>query len=174
MNRFFVAICVLCLTLLPAFSVFAAGESCDPKSGACSSCPAAAACAADGKAVSAAADEKPAAPAADLPVVNTSALKAMISAKVPVVLLDARTGKYDDGKRLPGAKALAPTATAEEAAKAIPAKDAFVVTYCAGPKCPASNALYEGLKKLGYTNLAEYPEGIEGWTKAGNEVTTAK
>ena len=43
-------------------------------------------------------------------------------AKVPAVVLDARAGKWDDGKRIPGAKALAAAATAAEAAALIPAK----------------------------------------------------
>ena len=41
-------------------------------------------------------------------VVNTEALAALLRAKVPVTLLDARTGKYDDGRRIPGAKTLSP------------------------------------------------------------------
>ena len=171
MNRFFTVLCALLISLIPLTGAFA-GDTCDAKSGACSTCPSAATCgAADGK-VTAAADE-PAA-AEELPLVNTQALKAMLAAKVPVILLDARTGKYDDGKRLPGAKALAPECTAEDAAKVIPAKDAFVVTYCANLKCPASHNLLDSLKKLGYTNVAKYPDGIEAWTKAGNEVVAPK
>jgi rhodanese-related sulfurtransferase len=30
------------------------------------------------------------------------------------------------------------------------------------------------LKKLGYTNIMEYQEGIEGWIKAGNKVEKVK
>ena len=172
MNRFFTVLCALLITLTPLTGVFAAGETCDPKSGACSTCPSAAACgAAEGK-VTAAADE----PAAteELPVISTNALKAMLNSKVPLTLLDARTGKYDDGKRLPGAKALSPECTAEDAAKVIPAKDAFVVTYCANLQCPAGHKLLDNLKKLGYVNVVKYPDGIEAWVKAGNEVTAAK
>lgn len=179
MTRFFVVLCALLITLTPFTGVFAAdekpaaGAACDPKSGACSTCPSAAACAScEGGKITAAADEK-AAPE-ELPLVNTQALKVMLSAKVPMVLLDARTGKFDDGKRLPGAKALAPDCKAEEAAKVIPAKDAFVVTYCANLHCPASHKLLDNLKKLGYTNVAKYPDGIEAWVKAGNEVVAAK
>ncbi len=100
-------------------------------------------------------------------MIDTQALAALIRGKTPMVLLDARSGKYDDGRRLPGAKALAPDATAEQAAKLIPAKDSLVVVYCTNLKCPASQHLAENLAKLGYTNLLKYPNGIDAWAEAG-------
>ena len=47
------------------------------------------------------------------------------------------------------------------------------MTYCSNLKCPASSRLARRLRELGYTSVLEYPYGIEGWTKAGHEVTTA-
>jgi rhodanese-related sulfurtransferase len=87
-----------------------------------------------------------------------------------MVILDARSGKYDDGRRIPGAKVLNADADEAEVAKVLPEKGALVVTYCGGLTCPASNALAERLKKLGYANVIEYPQGIAGWTKDGNSV----
>jgi len=55
----------------------------------------------------------------------------------------------------------------------LPGKDALIVTYCSNLKCPASSRLARRLRELGYTSVLEYPYGIEGWTKAGHEVTTA-
>ena len=106
-------------------------------------------------------------------VVNTEALAALLRTKVPVVVLDARTGKFDDGRRLPGAKALSPTAKDEEVTALLPDKNALVVTYCVGLKCPASHLLGEKLRALGYVNVLEYKEGIDGWTAAGNAVEQA-
>lgn len=118
---------------------------------------------------------KPAAPAPHAEThaygeIDTRALAALIQARTPMVLLDARAGKYDDGRRIPGAKALAPGATAEQAAQVIPTKETLVVAYCTNLKCPASRLLAEQLAKLGYTNLLKYPEGIEGWAAAGMKV----
>ena len=42
------------------------------------------------------------------------------------------------------------------------------------PQLPASHKLYTHLKSLGYTNLIEYPEGIDGWVAAGNPVNAPK
>jgi len=77
----------------------------------------------------------------------------------------------DDGRRIPGAKSLSSDATAEEVAKiAGKDKNALIVTYCANLKCPASRKLVRYLKKLKYTNVIEYQEGIEGWASAGHKV----
>ena len=103
-------------------------------------------------------------------VVNTEALAALLRAKVPMTVLDARTGKYDDGRRVPGAKTLSPTAKDEEVTAMLPDKQALVVTYCAGLKCPASHMLGEKLRGMGYVNVLEYHEGIDGWVAAGNAI----
>ena len=106
-------------------------------------------------------------------VVNTAALVAMLRAKTPMTLLDARTGKFDDGNRIPGALALAPDAAEDHVTAMLPDKQKLVVPYCANLKCPASHMLGEKLRKLGYGNVLEYREGIEGWMAAGNTVEKA-
>lgn len=106
--------------------------------------------------------------------VDTESLAALVDAKTPLTILDARSGKYDDGKRIPGAKALSPTAEQAEIEKALPDKKARIVTYCAGVTCPASGQLSARLKSLGYVDVQEYHEGIAGWTKAGKPVENAK
>jgi rhodanese-related sulfurtransferase len=101
---------------------------------------------------------------------NTEALAALIQSGVNLTILDARSGKYDDGRRIPGAKSL--TASADEKTIAATAgdKSGLVVTYCSNLKCPASHALATRLRKLGYTNVVEYPYGIDGWAEAGKTV----
>jgi rhodanese-related sulfurtransferase len=90
-----------------------------------------------------------------------------------MTVLDARSGKYDDGIRIPGAKSLAPSATEAQVAALLPDKQALVVTYCANLHCPASKMLGERLRQLGYTHVLEYHEGIEGWKAAGNATEKA-
>ena len=110
----------------------------------------------------------------DEATINTATLAVLLRAKAPVVVLDARSGKFDDGRRIPGAKALSATATAEQAAALIKTKDTLVVTYCSNLKCPASSYLAKRLTALGYKNILEYSEGIDGWTKAGHAVVKVK
>ncbi len=120
-------------------------------------------------------DKKPAAePVVEPAKVNTSGLKTLIDSGVPLTVLDARSGQYDDGKRIPGALSLNADSKPEEIAKVLPNKEALIITYCSNLKCPASDMLYKHLKSLGYSNLLEYPEGIQGWVEAGNPVKSIK
>jgi len=114
------------------------------------------------------------APAAAGVNIGTDVLDALLRSGVPLTVLDARTGQYDDGKRIPGAKSLSPQATEAEALALIPNKEALVVTYCSNLKCPASKMLAENLHKLGFKNVLEYPHGIAGWIEAGHPVTAAQ
>jgi len=104
------------------------------------------------------------------PEINTGALAALLRTKVPITVLDARTGKYDDGRRVPGAKTLSPEATDAEVTALLPDKQALIVTYCANLKCPASHMLGDRLRGMGYVNVLEYHQGIEGWVAAGNAI----
>ncbi len=104
------------------------------------------------------------------PYINIAVLENLIESKVPMALLDARSGKWDDKTRIPGAQSLNDKSTKDEVAKIIQTKNTLVVTYCSNLKCPASNRLYIHLKKLGYKNVLEYPFGIQGWLEAGNDI----
>lgn len=103
---------------------------------------------------------------------SVNALDALLKSGVEVAVFDARSAKYDDGRRIPGAKSLTDKANAQEVAHAIPKKGQLVVTYCANPQCPASDRLAKHLLSLGYTNILELPPGIQGWVAAGKPVTT--
>jgi rhodanese-related sulfurtransferase len=116
----------------------------------------------------------PEAKAVQAATINPAGLDALIKAGTAVVILDARSGKYDDGRRVPGAKSLTAKASAADVAKLVPAKDALIVTYCANPKCPASPLLAKHLQSLGYSNILEMPAGIDGWVAEGRAVESAK
>ncbi|OVE77517.1 hypothetical protein BVX99_02480 [bacterium F16] len=106
---------------------------------------------------------------------DTTTLAAKVKTEKDLIILDARSGKFDDGKRIPGAKALAPTADDKTIAETAGAdKDAKIITYCSNLKCKASSKLAAKLKAAGYTNLTEYHEGIKGWVAGGNPVEEAK
>jgi rhodanese-related sulfurtransferase len=111
--------------------------------------------------------------AAPMAEINTAALKTLIDSGASLTLVDARTGKYDDGRRIGKAISLSPEATDAEIGSALPAKDAMIVTYCVNTKCPASRLLATRLTTLGYKHVLEYPQGIEGWAGDGNAVTAA-
>lgn len=105
--------------------------------------------------------------------INTLGLKSLIDSGVKLTLVDARVGKYDDGRRIPNAINLGPEAKDSEVQSALTSKDALIVSYCANLKCPASRLLAARLAALGYKHVLEYPQGIEGWVSEGNPVTQA-
>ena len=108
------------------------------------------------------------------PYINTTVLENLLESNLPMVLLDARSGKWDDKTRIPGAQGLNDKSTKDEVEKVIKTKDTLVITYCANLKCPASKNLYIHLKKLGYKNVLEYSFGIECWLESGNDIEMAK
>lgn len=109
-----------------------------------------------------------------VPTVSTAGLKALLDARVPLTLVDARSAKYDDGFRLPGAKYLPAGSSAADVRRALVLKNKLVVTYCANLQCPASAALAKQLHEMGYTSVIEYPYGIQGWREAGLAVEKAR
>lgn len=104
--------------------------------------------------------------------VTTAELSKMVDSG-KATLLDARSGKYDDGRRIPGAKGVGTKPSKKDVAAIVSSKDALVVTYCTNLQCPASKMLGKRLRDYGYTNVKEYHEGIEGWAEAGKTVETA-
>ena len=107
-------------------------------------------------------------------VIDTTGLKKLLSSDQKVTIVDARSGKWDDGRRIGDAQQLAANASAGDIAKALPNKDATIVAYCTSTKCPASATLAHKLVDLGYKNVVKYPAGVNGWEKAGNAVNMAK
>lgn len=134
-------------------------------------CSAGGACAMSGAAAAAVAPSEEAAETAEI---GTEALHLLLHSGVAVTVLDARAGKWDDGKRLPGAKALAAADAASKASGLIPSTEGLVVTYCSNLECKASAKLAAALRAQGYENVIEYPAGIAGWIAAGHPVEDAK
>ena len=106
--------------------------------------------------------------------ITTPVFERLIGSGVKVTILDARTGKWDDGLRIAGARTLSPEATEEVVKTVVSTKDELVVTYCANLKCPASHHLAKRLAVLGYRNVLIYSAGIAGWKEAGHEVVKAQ
>ncbi len=115
---------------------------------------------------------KAAAPKMPASTIDAAGLRTLINAKVPVVIVDARTGKWDDGMRIPGARAIKDCTgscwtKAETYKNIVKSKDALVVTYCGAKVCPLSSTVAKKLRAAGYTNVIEFKGGVADWKKAG-------
>ncbi len=53
-------------------------------------------------------------------------------------------------------------------------KKALIIFYCAGPTCNLSPASAEKARKLGYTNLKVYKDGMPGWSEKNYGVLSAQ
>jgi rhodanese-related sulfurtransferase len=102
--------------------------------------------------------------------IDTHALAALIASGVPLVILDARSAKWDDGKRIASAVTLTADATDEQAAKVIPSKQSLIVVYCSNVHCSASSHLAKRLSDLGYMHILKYEAGIQEWANSGHPV----
>ncbi|GAB4108119.1 MAG: hypothetical protein Kow00105_14250 [Phycisphaeraceae bacterium] len=98
---------------------------------------------------------------------NAQALRAIMDANVPLVLLDAR-GPSDQW--IDGAAPLAHNADVKTIRQAVANPNQLIVTYCGGPECPMSLMLANHLAEQGYTNVIRFTGGVEAWTNAGFEL----
>ncbi len=95
--------------------------------------------------------------------INAKELKSWIDSGKQIQLIDARPKKFEGGDVIVGAKFLAYDSDEKAIARALPSKEAIIVTYCASTKCPASAYLSNQLVDLGYKNVYKYPGGIADW-----------
>lgn len=100
-------------------------------------------------------------------VVHAADIKTWLDLNKSMVIFDARTKEYDDGKRLPGAKLVPYTSSEEEIQKLVPSKDTPIIVYCSNAHCPASKLLADRLLDMGYTKIYKYPDGLADWIKRG-------
>ena len=103
-------------------------------------------------------------------IIDTDTLKILLLSKTPLILLDARTHKWDDGRRIPGAKSLTNESSPTEIEAALPHKEALIVVYCSHLQCGASERLAKCLAELGYTCILKYAQGLEKWVEQGNPI----
>lgn len=104
----------------------------------------------------------------DLRIVSTEELQRRLDRDNGLHLLNVQTGRSFTGKLIPGSRRL-PVDRIGAQPFAV-SKDAEIVTYCGGPQCSEGAEAARKLVALGYTNVAVYKEGLEGWTTAGNEL----
>lgn len=84
----------------------------------------------------------------------------------PPILVNALGKDAFVAKRIPGSVNI-PAEHAESAEQIIPDKNAEIVVYCANSDCTASPELARKLKKMGYTTVKDFENGLAGWRSAG-------
>jgi len=97
-------------------------------------------------------------------MVTPERVKYFLDNKETLVIIDLRTTKEFQERRLPGARSI-PMQELEKNLKAIP-RSGRVILYCDCPQPTLIQDAYQVLKDdHGYRNIAIMPEGIKGWVQ---------
>ncbi|HUP00346.1 MAG TPA: rhodanese-like domain-containing protein [Gemmatimonadota bacterium] len=83
----------------------------------------------------------------------------------PFVLIDARDPVQFSREHLPDAINV-PYVDIRPGAR-LPDRDDRIVVYCSDAECPISQYAYEALTRLGYTEVYDMREGLQGWKDEG-------
>ena len=104
---------------------------------------------------------------ATIATISTPELAQRFREDVGLHLWNVLTDEYFKGELIPGSRRVPVDHLGEALRGSTLAKDAAVVVYCAGPKCPSSRHAAEKLAAFGYTNVKAYEGGLEEWKAAG-------
>jgi rhodanese-related sulfurtransferase len=114
--------------------------------------------------------------AQEAPVIGTEALAAKMSgppANWSFTLVDARTQVEFSESHIPGSILVPARLVATKLPEVVKDKARLVVFYCNGPNCTKTVKAAKAALSVGYTNIAEYKEGLPGWGKSGRKTEGA-
>ena len=100
-------------------------------------------------------------------ILNAHEVKARLRGSPRPILVEALPEKYYRDRHLPGALHLPHDAPEAEIRRVLPDPREPVIVYCASGPCENSGELTRRLAKLGYSRVADFHEGKEGWENAG-------
>ena len=105
--------------------------------------------------------------------ITTEDLKKKIDSKEKFALLEVLGPETFAEFHLPGAINVPVDDTFEaNVQQKVPDKNVFAVVYCRDIECHASAKATKRMELLGYTNVAEYHNGKDGWKAQGLPVST--
>ena len=83
----------------------------------------------------------------------------------PFALVDARDAVQFSQEHLPGAINI-PYVDIRPGAR-LPARNSRIVVYCSDAECPISRFAHDALTRLGYNEVYDMRQGLQGWKDAG-------
>lgn len=106
--------------------------------------------------------------------IKTNDLEYLIQNKDDYVLIDARDSEDYSRAHIPTAISIPYTLVIEQQYKLPKDKNKTLIFYCWNEDCGYSEKAAQKARKLGYTNIYLYSQGVEGWKKAGNYFVTTE
>ncbi len=105
--------------------------------------------------------------------ISTPELRRLLDHKRPTQFWNVLTDEWFKGENIVGSRRVPLDRVGSEVRNTNLPKDAEIVVYCGGPKCPQSCMAAKKLAKLGYENVRAYEGGLEEWKAAGFAVERA-
>ncbi len=106
----------------------------------------------------------------DIQIISTEELELRLQKGGDLQFWNVLTDDYFNGEMIPGSRRVQLDRIGRELHESNLSKDAEVIVYCAGPKCPQSRIAAEKLQEFGYPNVQAYEGGLEEWKAAGHTV----
>ncbi len=86
-----------------------------------------------------------------------------------IELVDVLSEESYNKIHIPGSKNIPLDQIEKKAEEELPDKNAKIVVYCASDSCMASPKAAKKLESMGYQNIIDFEDGLEGWKNAGFE-----
>jgi rhodanese-related sulfurtransferase len=99
--------------------------------------------------------------------ISTQEVRQPLDSKRSFQFWNVLTDEWFQGENISGSRRLTLDKVGNEVRSKNLPKNAEIVVYCRGPKCPQSRMAAEKLAKLGYDNVRAYEGGLEAWKAAG-------
>ena len=99
--------------------------------------------------------------------ITVKELKEKIDSGEDFKLVDVLGTQSFKWKHIPTSKDIDVDELEERAPKELADKNEEIIVYCASKTCQASPNAAKKLKKMGYTNIVHFEEGLAGWQDAG-------
>jgi rhodanese-related sulfurtransferase len=105
--------------------------------------------------------------------ISTQEVRQLLDSKRAFQFWNVLTDEWFKGENISGSRRVPLDKVGNEVRSKNLPKNAEIVVYCGGPKCPQSRMAAEKLAKLGYENVRAYEGGLEEWKSAGFAVEEA-
>ena len=105
--------------------------------------------------------------------ISTQELRQLLDSKRSFEFWNVLTDEWFSGENIPGSRRVPLDKVGREVRATNLPRNAEIVVYCGGPKCPQSRMAAEKLAKLGHENVRAYEGGLEEWKGSGFVVEKA-
>jgi len=99
--------------------------------------------------------------------IHAKELKKKLDDKEKIVVINVLPKEYFDKEHIPGSINVPADEIETTIMQKVPDLDTEVIVYCSNTECQASPRAARKLSALGYTNVRDFEEGMQGWKDAG-------